>query len=70
MEDDVRAEFEKLKKEIESLKRDNARKDRVLRQLSLQLSKAVKQIKTLKETSSRNTGSLDAVKNVLRNMGR
>jgi len=70
MDDNVRAEFEKLKKEIDELRKDNVRKDRILRQLSLQLSKAVKQIKTLKDTTHRNTGSLDALKNLLRNTGR
>lgn len=70
MDDDVKAEFDKLKKEIDDLKRERYRHERILKQLSSQLSKAIKQIRTLKDTSHRNGGAIDGIKSILRNMGR
>ena len=68
--DDVKHEFEKLRKEIEDLKRQNLRHERILKQLSTQLTKTVKQFKSLKEATRHSSGAIESIKGVLRNLGR
>jgi len=66
--DEIAKEVTSLKKEVETLKKNDARKERIIRKLSLQLRKAVKTIRTVKESSRRNSGAIDALKGAFRNM--
>ena len=66
MENDVKAEFEKLQKEINQLKKDSAQKDRVIRKLSNELKNSVKRVKYLKEVTNRNAHAIDSLRNALR----
>ena len=70
MEDDVKAEFEKLKKEIEDLKKRDARKERLFVKLSKQFNNHIKQFKVYKNATRSNGNSIETIKNVLRNMSR
>lgn len=68
MEDNVRAEFEKLKKEIDDLKKKDVRKERLIRKLSSQLNTNVKQLRSVKEATRRNSSGIDSLKSMLRNI--
>lgn len=70
MENDIKQEIDSLKKELQALKKEDIRKERIIRKLSMQLRKTVKTLKSVKENSRRNSNDINSLKGALRTISR
>lgn len=70
MENDIKQEINSLRKELEALKKESVLKERFIRRLTIQLRKATKTLKSVKERTRRNANAIDSIKNTLRAMSR
>lgn len=70
MENDIRQEIDSLKRELQALKKEDARKERIIRKLSVQLRKTAKTLRTVKESSRRNANDISSLKGTLRTIAR
>ena len=70
MENDIKQEIDSLRRELEALKKEDARKERVIRKLSVQLKKTARTLRTVKESSRRNANDINSLKGTLRSIAR